>query len=51
MKKNYENDPEQYWQDKEDREIQEEKDKLQEWEKDKTTWARPYGTPEPKEQK
>jgi hypothetical protein len=40
-KKDYEDDPEQYWKDKEDRELSDAKEKLTRWEKENPHW--PYG--------
>ena len=41
MKKDYEDDPEQYWKDREDRELSDSKEKLTRWEKENPHW--PYG--------
>jgi hypothetical protein len=41
MKKDYEDDPEAYWQDKADRKEQDGKEKLNRWEKENPNW--PYG--------
>jgi len=40
-KKDYEDDPEQYWKDKEERELDDAKEKLTRWEKENPNW--PYG--------
>lgn len=41
MRKDYENDPESYWQNKEERKEQEGKEKVERWEKENPNW--PYG--------
>ena len=41
MKKDYEDDPEAYWQEIEDRKEREGKEKLNHWEKENPQW--PYG--------
>ena len=41
MKRDYEDDPEQYWRDKEERKEQDGQEKLNRWEKENPNW--PYG--------
>lgn len=41
MRKQYEDDPESYWRDKEERKEQEGKERLEIWEKENPNW--PYG--------
>jgi hypothetical protein len=40
-KKDYKDDPEQYWKDKEERELDDAKEKLNRWERENPNW--PYG--------